>query len=202
VLTESNKVYAFGNNNYGQLGLGIKDKIVNRPDIVSSLRSSGVCAIACGYSHSIALLKNEQLYSWGRNDCGQLGLGHYTHSPIPEHITSLNSFTVQQIECGYDHCIAFVNEIRAADLQKSKGGAILGRNRVFTWGRGEEGQLGHQDKLSRCVPKCVETLEARRRAYLPSMRHLRIRDIFECLQVRRDAGGARASGRPGAGLTV
>ena len=162
VLTESNKVYAFGNNNFGQLGLGIKDKVVSRPDIVSSLRTSGVCAIACGYSHSIALLKNEQLYSWGRNDCGQLGLGHYIHSPVPEHVTALSAYTVQQIECGYDHCIAFVNEIRPSDLAKSVAGeSVMGRNRVFTWGRGEEGQLGHQDNLSRCVPKFVETLEAR-----------------------------------------
>jgi hypothetical protein len=162
VLTESNKVYAFGNNNFGQLGLGSKEKVVSRPDIVSSLRTSGVCAIACGYSHSVALLKNEQLYSWGRNDCGQLGLGHYTHSPIPEHVTALSAYTVQQIECGYDHCIAFVNEIRQSDLAKSAAGEyVMGRNRVFTWGRGEEGQLGHQDNLSRCVPKYVETLEAR-----------------------------------------
>ena len=162
ILTESNKVYAFGNNNFGQLGLGIKDKVVSRPDIISSLRTSGVCAIACGYSHSVALLKNEQLYSWGRNDCGQLGLGHYIHSPTPEHVTALSSYTVQQIECGYDHCIAFVNEIRPSDLAKAvPGESIMGRNRVFTWGRGEEGQLGHQDNLSRCVPKFVETLEAR-----------------------------------------
>ena len=51
---------------------------------------------------------------------------------------------VQQIQCGYDHCVAFVAEdggLGAPPVEK-----------IFTWGRGEEGQLGHEDKYSRCVP--------------------------------------------------
>ena len=152
VLTDANKIYAWGNNNFGQLGMNIKDKFLPRPDIVPTLRRSGTCHIVCGYAHSVALLKNEQLYTWGRNDCGQLGLGHYTHAPLPEHVTALKKYQVQQINCGYDHCVAFVAEDKGPDVPPVE--------KVFSWGRGEEGQLGHNDNYSRCVPKVIRTLEA------------------------------------------
>ena len=153
VLTDANKIYGWGSNVYGQLGMNIPDRLVMTPDIVPSLRRSGACHLVCGYSHSVALLKNEQIYVWGRNDCGQLGLGHYTNSPLPEHVTALKRYQVQQVDCGYDHCIAFVAEDKGADVPPLE--------RVYTWGRGEEGQLGHNDVFSRCVPKSVQTLEAR-----------------------------------------
>ena len=94
-----------------------------------------------------------QIYTWGRNDSGQLGLGHYDDVRSPEHVTALKKVCVQQVQSGYDHCIAFVSEsggIGAPPVEK-----------IFTWGRGEEGQLGHEDRYSRCVPKMVSTLLAR-----------------------------------------
>jgi len=153
VLTEANKVYAFGSNVFGQLGLESRVKYSSAPDIVSRLRRSGVCHVTCGYSHSFALLKSEQLYAWGRNDCGQLGLGHYRSSPVPEHLTMFKKSQVQQISCGYDHNIAFVSEFA--------GPGVPPLEKVYTWGRGEEGQLGHDELYSRCVPKVVQTLLAR-----------------------------------------
>lgn len=33
--------------------------------------------------------------------------------------------------------------------------AISDDGSVFTWGRGDSGQLGHGDELSRCVPTCI-----------------------------------------------
>uniref|UniRef100_A0A7S4PM21 SAM domain-containing protein n=1 Tax=Guillardia theta TaxID=55529 RepID=A0A7S4PM21_GUITH len=153
VLTDANKIYAWGSNAYGQLGLNRSDKAVLQPDIVDHLRRSGACHVLCGYSHSMALMKNEQIYTWGRNDCGQLGLGHYTHSPVPELVTALRSVRVQQIACGYDHCVAFVAD------EVEPGMPPL--EHVYSWGRGEEGQLGHNELLSRCTPRIVEALEAR-----------------------------------------
>ncbi len=52
---------------------------------------------------------------------------------------------VQQVACGYDHVIAFVAEDMGPDAPPLE--------RVYSWGRGEEGQLGHNDTYSRCVPK-------------------------------------------------
>ncbi len=155
VLTSSNKVYSWGCNIHGQLGLSKKVSNVPSPDIVTALRRSGTCHIACGYSHCVALLSSEQIFTWGRNDCGQLGLGHYTYVDIPEHVTFFSKFQVQQVSCGYDHCISFVKET------ESQSNSDVLRELVFSWGRGEEGQLGHSDPFSRCVPKEIVTLTAR-----------------------------------------
>jgi E3 ubiquitin-protein ligase HERC4 len=61
VLTESNKVYSWGSNHFGQLGVGTNVKMSSTPDIVGTLRRSGTCHIVCGYSHCVALLKTEQV---------------------------------------------------------------------------------------------------------------------------------------------
>jgi alpha-tubulin suppressor-like RCC1 family protein len=155
VLTSSNKVYSWGCNLHGQLGLEKKVKNVPSPDIVTALRRSFTCHIACGYSHCVALLSSEQVFTWGRNDCGQLGLGHYAFVDIPEHVTFFSKYQVQQVSCGYDHCIAFVKE-----TESTSNSEVL-RELIFSWGRGEEGQLGHSDPYSRCVPKEIATLTAR-----------------------------------------
>lgn len=68
-LTASGKVYAWGWNGFGQLGLGdLKSR--NTPTLIPNL--SGVRAIAAGEGHALALGKN-QLFGWGSNESGQLG---------------------------------------------------------------------------------------------------------------------------------
>jgi alpha-tubulin suppressor-like RCC1 family protein len=68
-LTASGKVYAWGWNGFGQLGLGdLKSR--NTPTLIPNL--SGVRAIAAGEGHALALGKY-QLFGWGSNESGQLG---------------------------------------------------------------------------------------------------------------------------------
>lgn len=72
MLTIRGEVYAFGNNKYGQLGLGDND---DREDMVLIPNLSNIIAIAVGYEHSLILTDNEEVYAFGRNCFGQLGLG-------------------------------------------------------------------------------------------------------------------------------
>jgi len=68
-LTASGKVYAWGWNGFGQLGLGdLKSRIA--PTLIPNL--SGVRAIAAGEAHALAIGKS-QLLGWGSNESGQLG---------------------------------------------------------------------------------------------------------------------------------
>eukprot|EP00961_Rhodomonas_salina_P233336 3153543-Rhodomonas_salina.1 len=127
--------------------------MVSRPHLLYATRRSGACHVVCGYSHSVALLKCEQIYTWGRNDCGQLGLGHYRQSPGPSEVKAFAKYQVNQVVCGYDHCIAMVFE--------DKGRDVPPKQYVYTWGRGKEGQLGHDDNVSRCVPGVVALLQSR-----------------------------------------
>ena len=84
-LTESGEVYAWGRNNYGQLGIGNKtDRDV--PTLVSGAwNGNKIISIAAGDNHSLAMDDAFNVYSWGLNSSGQLGLGHTTNinTPIP-----------------------------------------------------------------------------------------------------------------------
>ena len=74
VITKDGKLYSFGYNNRGQLGLG---NVTNEylPKIVKPLLSKQVITAACSYHHSIILCSDGSVYSFGRNDSGQLGHG-------------------------------------------------------------------------------------------------------------------------------
>ena len=68
-LSVSGRVYAWGWNGFGQLGLG--DLQSRRlPTVIPNLL--GVRAIAAGEMHSLAIGKNH-LLGWGNNESGQLG---------------------------------------------------------------------------------------------------------------------------------
>jgi alpha-tubulin suppressor-like RCC1 family protein len=67
-LSLSGKVYAWGWNGFGQLGMG-NLLPVSTPTLIPNL--SNVRAIATGEAHSLAIGKN-QLFGWGNNESGQL----------------------------------------------------------------------------------------------------------------------------------
>lgn len=79
------------------------------------------------------------IYTWGRGEDGQLGLGDTNDQQEPV-LVDLPG-TVKQISCGSGHTV------------------ILDRKgQVFTWGRGDDGRLGHGDNGWKYVPRLVEAL--------------------------------------------
>ncbi len=72
-VTATSLVFAWGDNSYGQLGLG---DVRNRksPALVNGLWALPVRQLAAGVSHSAALTSNGFLFTWGDASQGQLGL--------------------------------------------------------------------------------------------------------------------------------
>lgn len=72
-----NSIYVWGNNTQGQLGLG-DNKSRNKPTkfTIAEMKYGYIETIACGGGHVLALTTRGDLYGWGLNDKGQLGLGH------------------------------------------------------------------------------------------------------------------------------
>src|SRR5580704_13900561 len=80
VLLFEKEIYAWGYNQYGQLGLGHNTQ-TNSPQ---KLDLPNVKKIICGGYHTMALTFSNEIYAWGHNYYGQLGLGYNTDTNLPQ----------------------------------------------------------------------------------------------------------------------
>lgn len=63
------------------------------------------------------------VYTWGRGEDGQLGLGDTSDQDEPTYVDALRGVGVRQIACGSGHTVVLSTE-----------------GEVFTWGRGDDGE--------------------------------------------------------------
>jgi regulator of chromosome condensation len=61
--------FAWGLNNYGQLGIGNLENSVVPTEIIE-LRNKNIKDIKGGEHHTIAITEDGEIYAWGRNDDG------------------------------------------------------------------------------------------------------------------------------------
>ncbi|KAG2233476.1 hypothetical protein INT48_003182, partial [Thamnidium elegans] len=75
-----NKIYVWGLNNFQQCGLADEDNdpapnVITKPTIIKSLQGKGIIkAVQGGEHHSIVLMEDGSVYTFGRADSDQLGL--------------------------------------------------------------------------------------------------------------------------------
>ncbi|XP_056291834.1 probable E3 ubiquitin-protein ligase HERC4 [Pseudoliparis swirei] len=137
-LSRGGQVFSWGQNRYGQLGLGSRGPGVSSPTLLRSLQSVPFAQLAAGGAHSFALTLSGAAFGWGRNHFGQLGLSDCNDRFSPSLLKSLRSQRVIHISCGEDHTAALTKE----------GG-------VFTFGAGGYGQLGHNSTHHEVNPRKV-----------------------------------------------
>ncbi|ELR24066.1 regulator of chromosome condensation (RCC1) repeat domain containing protein [Acanthamoeba castellanii str. Neff] len=84
-------VYAFGSGRYGKLGLGnLLDH--DRPVLVDTLSGVNVRQVAAGQFHSLAVSERGEVFAFGCDDTGQLGLGRgHGYNPYQLYETSLQA---------------------------------------------------------------------------------------------------------------
>jgi len=117
-LKSDGTVWAWGYNNFGQLGDGTT---TNRSTPVQVSGLSGISAIGAGSGHSVALKSDGTVWAWGHNAYNQLGDGTTTNRFVPVQVMASSSTTfgaVASISVGYQFCI----------VQQNNGS-------VWTWGR-------------------------------------------------------------------
>jgi alpha-tubulin suppressor-like RCC1 family protein len=134
----SEAVKCWGENTFGQLGLGNKNnigdnagEIENMPAI--NLGTSPVKKIAVGGDHACALLLQGSMHCWGRNDSGQLGYrntNNFGDQPGETPNTVVVAIAnIVQVSLGSEHtCVITVFNTS---------------NKVRCWGEGFRGQLGY-----------------------------------------------------------
>ncbi|XP_078286150.1 RCC1 domain-containing protein 1 isoform X4 [Rhinoraja longicauda] len=119
-------LYSWGSGRHGQLGHGsVEDEA--EPRVVEALHGLAMAEIAAGTWHSVCTNASGDVYVWGWNESGQLGLP-----------------TKLQSEEGHQNL----------SLQTGLSGEECGK--LFTWGWGNYGQLGHGQPDSSDIPRLVE----------------------------------------------
>lgn len=163
-LTESGKVYAFGENAQAQLGIGKINSYVPSPTQVKI--STFAVDVACGAEFSMVVDINGSVYSFGCPEYGQLGNntdGKYfvssnklsydnvsTPFRIPlwrektrtGQVIPIADVKIVRVVCGANHTIA-----------------VDSKKRVFTWGFGGYGRLGHSEQKDEQTPRLVEAFD-------------------------------------------
>jgi len=135
-------VFSWGSDESGQLGHNQGNTTLRVPRLIKSLGTMKVTAVAAGLYHSAALTAGGQLYTWGANAKGQLGLGKNTDMVFsPTLVESLASVPLAGVACGGNHTLVV-----------TRSGA------VFAWGSNNHGQLGVGDLTDRIWPTQVSTI--------------------------------------------
>jgi alpha-tubulin suppressor-like RCC1 family protein len=145
-ITRLGYVYSFGRGHFGVLGHGNTESY-HLPRQITSLNRSAIMKIAMGRAHVVALSLDDVLFSWGRNDKGQLGRGFesaYEPSPGPVVFAALTKYKILDLACGAEHTIAWVN-ITNSNVEDN--------HKLFAWGDESRGQLGSGDAVSRMRPQ-------------------------------------------------
>ncbi|GAB5574614.1 protein RCC2 isoform X1 [Prionailurus iriomotensis] len=217
LITTEGTLWSWGRNEKGQLGHG-DTKRVEAPKLIEGLSHEVIVSAACGRNHTLALTETGSVFAFGENKMGQLGLGNQTDAvPSPAQIM-YNGQPITKMACGAEFSmimdckgnlysfgcpeygqlghnsdgkfIARAQRIEydcelvprrvAIFIEKTKDGQILpvpnvvvrdvacganhtlvldSQKRVFSWGFGGYGRLGHAEQKDEMVPRLVKLFD-------------------------------------------
>ncbi|GHV05103.1 hypothetical protein FACS1894217_01450 [Clostridia bacterium] len=157
-LLDDGSVWAWGSNEYGQVGDGtnftrnLPVMVISEDGAIIDGNTIPVASIAAGANHSIAVLNDGRVVAWGSNRYGQLGDGTTgnRNKPAPVKLDASEYFTVvpwgadeePNISAGFGHTMAI-----------SDSGELYG------WGYNAFGQLGNGKNGNSIRPSKVVFVE-------------------------------------------
>ncbi|KAJ6315365.1 hypothetical protein OIU78_018787 [Salix suchowensis] len=154
-VTLSGDLYTWGDGtyNFGLLGHGneVSHWVPKRVD--GPLEGIHVSSISCGPWHTAVVSSAGQLFTFGDGTFGVLGHGDRKSISLPREVESLKGLRTVQAACGVWHTAAVV-EVMVGNLSSSN----CSSGKLYTWGDGDKGRLGHGDKEAKLVPTCVAVL--------------------------------------------
>ena len=135
IITNKGDIYSFGNNHQYQCGLPNKNninKIITNPTNISIINNNikGKSA-ACGNEYTLILSKDNEVYAFGNNDDGVLGMND---CKIKKHEFTKINFGI------------YTNKIKDISAGTVHNLALTQDNKLFSWGSSQGGQLGLPEK--------------------------------------------------------
>ncbi|XP_065335756.1 RCC1 and BTB domain-containing protein 2-like [Cloeon dipterum] len=143
-ITGSGPVFSWGENGFGQLGLGTTEYTKVPTKILGSLKHKRVVQVACGNYHSLALTSEGEVYAFGRNKEGELGLGTNYDQSFPRKVDGLLDGTI----------------VTSVACHNFSSLALLHSGEIFAWGDNSNGRIGLCHTVHQaCSPSNVLNLE-------------------------------------------
>ncbi|PSC72205.1 ultraviolet-B receptor UVR8 [Micractinium conductrix] len=135
------QLFSWGWGDFGRLGTGdCRDVFIPAP--LPALSGRVVASVACGDTHTVVATDSGELFSFGRNQNGQLGLGSIQDTLSPQPVTALQGKRVVRVACGAEHSVCSTDE-----------------GEVFGWGWGRYGNVGDGETQDRHTPTKAKGLE-------------------------------------------
>lgn len=135
-------IWAWGMNQYGQMGNGTVNTPVSSPQVTIPVMVSNSAPggpinnplqVTCGYSFGAALATNGTVWTWGTSRAGELGNGVPGTNYYPRQVPGLTNITY--ISAGWGHMLA----------RRSDG-------TVWAWGGNANGEVGDGTSSNRYSP--------------------------------------------------
>jgi hypothetical protein len=138
---QTGDLWSWGAGESGQLGNG-RCTFRDRPELCvsSEITTEPFKEVACGRAHVLALTEEGNLYVWGLNAKGQLGLGDTNQRVTPTPMELPNGHEVAKIYAS-NHSSACIT---------------LTEQSLLTWGSGKDYRLMHGNEDNYLFPTLVE----------------------------------------------
>ena len=147
LVTKQGEIFSWGEASGGRLGHGAEVDVFH-PKLIDTLNGVNIELVACGEYHTCAVTYSGDLYTWGdgTHNSGLLGHGSEVSHWIPKKVSGpLEGLRVSYVSCGLWHTAI-----------------VTSAGKLFTFGDGTFGALGHGDHSSSNIPREVETLKGLR----------------------------------------
>jgi len=178
IVKQGGVLYAWGEGGCGQLGIGRCKKYLERPTpcdpsaVKRTSRKPGGSTssaapkfvdVSCGWAHVLARNANDEVYVWGLNAHGQLGLGHtdavnhpvlltspFAETPGPEGTMDVTDNNSSSALDSNERPPLYLRDISAYG---SGSAGVRPDGRVLSWGSNRTGRLGHPNDDSNSGPE-------------------------------------------------
>ncbi|XP_071695043.1 PH, RCC1 and FYVE domains-containing protein 1-like [Rutidosis leptorrhynchoides] len=138
-LTVSGELYTWGDSWLPRRISGVFDGI-------------SVINVACGEWHTAIVTNSGHLFTFGDGTFGVLGHGNSQSLTEPKQVDSIKHMRVKSVACGPWHTAAVVVVMSGPPKSSTSAG------KLFTWGDGDKGKLGHGNDEIKNKPTCVMQL--------------------------------------------
>jgi RCC1 and BTB domain-containing protein len=157
-ITDEGELFTWGGGEHGQLGHGNKENY-SRPTLVRAIAGVKIKQVTCGWSHTVMLTEDGEVWSCGNGDHGKLGFGDTEKVTLPKKVEGLASKRICRVASYNEHTAALAMPADGLKAQPNSTlladfGSLVGNSIFSDVAFLVEGQVIHAHRVvlaSRCA---------------------------------------------------